>query len=80
MKEPHPTTSVKVPWSVPSEEPVVAAQTDQDVGEDYFLDDNPVRLSTTSIVVLSVTSVFVVVVMVPVVMFVIFLHQRKQKR
>ena len=80
MKEPHRTTTVKVPLSVSSEEPVVAAQTDQDVGEEHFQHDKPVRLSTTLIVALSVTFAFVVAVMVPIIMLVIFLHQRKQRR
>ena len=80
MKEPHRTTTVKVPLSVSSEEPVVAAQTDQDVGEEHFQHDKPVRLSTTLIVALSVTFAFVVVVMVPIIMLVTFLHQRKQRR
>ena len=80
MTEPHRTTTVKVPLSVSSEEPVVAAQTDQDVGEEHFQDDKPVRVSTTLIVALSVASVFVVLVMVPASMFAIFIHQRKQRR
>jgi len=80
VKERHHTTTVKTPWSVSSEQPVVVAQTDQLVGEEHFLDDKPVHLSTTSIVVLSVASAFLFIVVVPVVMFVIFLHQRKQRR
>ena len=80
MKEPRHNTTVKVPLSVSSEEPVVVAQTDQDVGEEHFQNDKPVRSSTTLIVALSVASVFVVVVMVPAIMFVILIHQRRQRR
>lgn len=76
-KEPLHTTTAQVPGSLSSQEAVVAAQRDEDVGE---ADDKPVRLSTTLIVTLSVASVLVVIVMVPVTMFVIFLHQRKQRR
>lgn len=80
MKEPLHTSTAKVPWSVSSQEAVVAAQTDKGVGEKHFPDDEPVHVSTSLIVALSVASVFVVIVMVPAVMFVIFLHQRKQRR
>lgn len=74
-KEPLHTTTAQAPGS--SQEAVVAAQRDEDVGE---ADDKPVRLSTTLIVVLSVASVLLVIVMVPITMLVIFLHQRKQRR
>ena len=77
MKEGHHTTTVKAPWSVSSEQP--AAQTDQVVGEEHFLDDKPVRLSTTSIVILSVASAFLFIVVVPVVVLVNFLQQRKRR-
>jgi len=76
-KGPLHTTTTQAPGSLSSQEAVVAAQRDEGVGE---ADDKPVRLSTTLIVALSVASVLVVIVMVPVTMFVIFLHQRKQRR
>ena len=74
------TTTGKVPLSVSSEEPVVAAQIDEDVGEEHFQNGKPVHSSATLIVALSVASVFVVVVMVPAIMVVIFIHQQKQRR
>ena len=79
-KEPRHTTTAQAPWSVSSQEAVAAAQTDKGVGQAHLPDDKPVRLPTPLIVAFSVASVFMVVVMLPVIMFVIFRHQRKQKR
>ena len=80
MKEPLHTTTLVVPWSVISQEAVVVAQTGKGVGEKNFLPDGPEHVPTSLVIALSITAAFMVIVMVPVIMFLTFLRQWKHKR
>lgn len=75
------TTTARVPWSTSSQEAVVVAQTDKDVGQRHYLGHGTVRhVSTTLIVTFSVIAAFMVIVMIPIIMFLFFLRQRRKKR
>lgn len=80
MKEPLHTTTVKVPWSVVSQETVVVAQTDKGVGEKHFLGSEPEHVQTSVVIALSITAAFTIIVMVPVFIYLMFLRQRKPRR
>ena len=73
------TTTLRVPWSKVSHETVVLTQRDKNVGETN-VDHEPEHVPTRLVIVFSITAAFLVIVVVPSIMFLLFLVHRKQKR